>query len=113
MSHRENDTIYSKEEREQILSMMRDASARFYRSAMTIGCHPFIEFTGLINEYIKLCQEAHDAGIDFTQSNTHTGQPLPMPEHSARYLGEKLDCIYGPSLRSNPELAKILLGVDS
>ena len=69
---------YSREEREEILKKMKQASNVFYAMATGTGCHPFIEFTGLMNEYIKMCEDAHAKGIDFTQCNAHSGQALPM-----------------------------------
>jgi len=51
-----------------------------------------------MNEYIKICRQAADAGIDFTQANTHSGVPLPMHDFEALYLAEKLNCILGPAL---------------
>lgn len=81
-------------EREVALRQMRAASATFYAQAVQIGNHPFIEFCGLMNEYISACQSAHDAGIDFSHCNTHTGQHLPMRDHMIDYVNEKLECIF-------------------
>jgi len=78
---------------------MRAASSAFYRDAQRIGCHPFIEFTGLLNEYIQLCERALAQGQDFTGTSIHgSGKPLPMQEFNRAYLNEKLECIYGRSL---------------
>lgn len=86
---------YTVEERAAMLRGMRGASDYFYSMAVRIGVHAFIEFTGLMNEFIKLCEEAHAAGIDFTMANVHTGQHLPFQPHHIAYLYEKLECIYG------------------
>jgi hypothetical protein len=107
--HRKGEEIYSKEEREVMLQEMEKASNEFYNRAVKIKCHPFIEFTGFMNEWIKLARKAHDAGIDFTQANTHSGQALPMQWYEAGYIGEKFDCIFGPSLRSDPKLLRSFL----
>jgi hypothetical protein len=48
-----------------------------------------------MNEYIKLCEEAHRAGQDFTDASVHTGARLPFRPHHYTYLNEKLNCIYG------------------
>ena len=89
-----NTTVYSLAEREKMLADMRKTSTVFYGLATAIGNHPFIEFAGLMNEYIKLCHDAHERGIDFTQCNIHTGVGLPMPSHSVAYINEKLSCIF-------------------
>lgn len=104
----DKDEVYSAEEREVILADMRRTSDAFYGMAVRTRCHPFIEFCGLINKYIDLCQAAHEAGIDFTNANTHSGTALPVAHHDMRYLAEKLDCIFGPTLRGSPEAREAL-----
>ena len=92
---------YTKPELLAMISQMQAASNEFYRAALRIGCHPFIEFTGLMNEYIQMCREALTQGQDFTETSIHgSGQPLPMKEHHRAYLTEKLECIYGYSLEA-------------
>lgn len=86
--------IRTKEEGDEILRSMQQTSDAFYRSAVAIGCHPFIEFTGLMNEYIKACTAAHEDGIDFTECNTHSGIELPMLDYQVAYVNEKLECIF-------------------
>ena len=92
-------------ERRDMLEKMRHASSVFYVLARQTGCHAFIEFTGLMNEYIAICEAAEAAGIDWTMANTHTDAVLPMAPYHVRYLAEKLDCIYGPALR-DPQLRR-------
>lgn len=100
--------VYDDKERAEILAKMQAVSNAFYGGATQTHCHPFIEFTGLLNEYIKMCRRASEAGVDFTQANTHTGEALPMETYEAEYLGEKLDCIYGPSL-SDPKVFRAFI----
>lgn len=85
---------HSPEELVVMLRRMREASAVFYGMAVNTRCHPFIEFTGLMNEYIKCCELAAEQGIDFADCNTHSGQQLPMPGHAVDYVNEKLECIF-------------------
>jgi hypothetical protein len=73
---------------------MQAASYSFYRAAVNIGVHPFIEFTGLMNEYVKVCKKAHEQGIDFSECNTHSGISLPMRPYEVSYVNEKLECIF-------------------
>lgn len=86
--------MMTKGEREAALVAMQRTSNAFYAAAASIGNHPFIEFCGLMNEYIKCCELAHEQGIDFTECNTHTGQTLPIPGFSLEYMNEKLECIF-------------------
>ena len=81
-------------EREAAIVRMQDASSRFYVDAVQIGNHPWIEFCGLMNEYIKVCCNAHKAGIDFTECNVHSGQSLPMKSFQVEYVNEKLSRIF-------------------
>lgn len=86
--------LHSTPERTVMLRRMREASKAFYGLAVQAGCHPFIEFTGLINEYISCCESAHNDGIDFGACNKHAGQSLPMHPHQIKYVNEKLECIF-------------------
>ncbi len=100
--------VYSPEEREIMLQKMRATAEAFYWAAFRIGCHPFIELAGLMNEYVKVAQRAHSQGIDFNVCSVHSGIALPIETYEAAYIGEKLGCIYGPAMR-DPVLANHLL----
>lgn len=82
------------EEREVALAKMQQLSDAFYGAAQRIGVHPFLEVTGLMNEYIKAARLAHEKGIDFTDCNVHTGQDLPLEPHMIDYMNEKLECMF-------------------
>ena len=88
-------------ERDIALQRMDEAIKRFYSAAVQIGNHPFIEFAGVMTAYLKSCQRAHDAGIDFTECSQHAGKPLPMEGFEVAYLNEKLDCIFDGRLRAS------------
>ena len=88
------DHVYSQKQLQSMIVQMSVASSDFYASAVQIGNHPFIEFCGLMNEYILCCQDALDEGMDFTQCNTHTGCQLPMKSFRVDYINEKLECIF-------------------
>lgn len=90
---------YSVEERAEMLRKMQLVSNGFYAAVIKIGVHPFIEFCGIMNEYIKMCQNAEAQGIDFINAHAHSGLALPMRTFEAAYIGEKLGCIFGPSLQ--------------
>jgi hypothetical protein len=87
------------EKRELMLKQMEQLTEAFYWRAFQIGCHPFIEFCGVMTEYLKVAQAAHEAGIDFTNTTAHSGFPLPIQPYNAKYLGDKIGCIYGPALQ--------------
>lgn len=92
-----------------MLMEMREAASVFYALSTSIGVHPFIEFTGFMNEYIKICGEALAKGIDFADVSIHSGGQLPMYTHEAAYLGEKFGCIFATTFHKNPELLACFL----
>ena len=81
-------------ERVTAIAAMREASAIFYANAASTRNHTFIEFCGLINEYIKSCEIAHEKGIDFSDCNAHSGRNLPMEPYMIDYVNDKLGCIF-------------------
>jgi hypothetical protein len=103
--------VHDDAELRAMLQRMRAASSRFYGEACAIGCHPFIEFTGLMNEYLKCCAATLEAGRDFTQASAHAGGRLEMARHSVEYFAEKMNCILGPTLSEDPELATAFASV--
>lgn len=97
----------TEERKAELLTMikkMEAASNDFYRAATQTGVHSFIEFTGIMNEYIKVCQHALAKGIDFSMANSHNTTVLPMERYHLNYLGEKVNCIYGNALRQPDNL---------
>lgn len=86
--------MMTSDERQTALVKMDSVSKDFYAAATQIGVHPFIEFCGLMREYIKACEAAHAKGIDFTECNAHSGLDLPMAPHMVAYVNEKLECIF-------------------
>lgn len=85
----------TKQECEASLTVMNDASQNFYNAAVRADNHAFIEWTGLINEYIKRCEDALANGQDFRHINKHAGKGMAVPGFALNYLNEKLGCIFG------------------
>lgn len=104
--HAQHDAGCSAEVRADMLKRMQAASDAFYKAAVGIHCHPFIEFTGLLNQYIQLCHRAQSKEIDFTQCNRHTGSQLPMAGHDIDYLREKLECIFSGQIEISEPVTK-------
>lgn len=84
------------EELKTMLEGMRGISHNFYLAAIYVGNHAFIEFTGLMNEYIKVCEQTLADGKDFAFINTHadSGDTLSVQDYNIAYLQEKLNCIF-------------------
>lgn len=100
---------YTRDERKALLEGMQRISDAYYSMSASLGVHPFIEFAGLMNEFIKLCYAAEAAGDEtWPFASTHSGRSLPMKSFHVLYLAEKLDCIYGPSLRQDKKLLRML-----
>jgi len=85
---------------EEILEAMKAASHNYYREAIATNCHTFIEFTGLINEYIKICERNLKQGVNFTKTSVHcSGETkLQIESWELDYINDKLRCIF-PNLQ--------------
>jgi len=103
------DPIKTPEELKAVCARMQTASDQFYRQAIQTGCHPWIEITGFLNEYIKVCQRAANDGVDFTEASIHSGKKLPMESFEAAYLGEKFGCMFDTSLGRDPKMLTAFL----
>lgn len=91
-------------ELEGIISTMSEIVSRFYFSAVGVRNHPFIEWTGILNEYIRMCEQALFEGVDFTACHIHASGGLPVSPMNTDYIAEKVICIFGNSVRNNREL---------
>jgi hypothetical protein len=96
-------------ELETMIDRMCDLITQFYHSAVQIGNHPFLEWTGVMNEYVRLCINALAEGIDFANANIHSRGVLPVYEFNVDYFAEKTRCIFGNTLTAQPELARVFL----
>ncbi len=85
-----------KKELEVTLQKMEHAAQVFYAHAQQTHFHQFLEFTGFLNEYTKMCRGLLERGVDFVQD---TGALKP---HEAAYIGEKFGCIFTPLFERNP-----------
>lgn len=96
-----------KAELDRMIEEMQIAANAFYIMARDTNCHPFVEFCGFMNEYIKICKDALAEGVDFSFSTEHSGLPIPIKEHQGKYIAEKFGCIFGPAMRANPRVWRI------
>lgn len=92
---------HTEAELREMVQKMKHASNAFYVAAVHTGNHAFIEFTGFMNEYIKVCERMVSTGKDFTQCTAHTGTSLDMKAYEAMYIAEKFECIFGPTFRND------------
>ena len=101
------DPSYNKEELQAITLKMREVANRVYPLLQSCNVHAFIEFNGLMQKYVDLCQRAADEGVDFVMFNTHNDKSFEVQEHDVVYMAEKFDCIFGPLFRKDPKLWKL------
>ena len=102
------------------IAELRALNEKFYWLCFNAGvgskAHAFIEFNGLMSTYINVLARAATKGIDLHLINEHSGVALPVEMHDVKYMAEKLRCIFGPVLDSNPAarevFVKALLGED-
>lgn len=95
---------YAPSELAAMIDRMRAVSAAFYRGAVQTNVHGFVEFCGLMNKYIDVCERARLDGIDFTAATVHGEVDLPVERHDIAYLAEKFACIFAPMMFANPEM---------
>lgn len=79
---------------EQSLKKMWEAADHFYILACATNCHAYIEFTGLLREYCKICEANLKRGIDFRELNAHRSERMEVQEYELDYFNEKLNCIF-------------------
>lgn len=94
-----------KRERRETLNKMQQASDAFYRTAVHLHVHQFVEFAGFMNEYIKILGSMLEAGIDFVEEGASCET---VRQHHMQYIAEKLDCIFGVAL-CDPALRKAFI----
>jgi hypothetical protein len=83
----------------ETLDLMWLVADEFYRGAANTNCHAFLEFTGLLREYCKVCEENLARGIDFRELNGHRSQRMELQSYNIDYFNEKLNCIFQGLLR--------------
>jgi len=79
---------------QETLDKMWQAAEQFSQAAANTNCHAFIEFTGLLREYCKVCEENLARGIDFRELNGPPSQRMEIQPHEIDYFNEKLNCIF-------------------
>ncbi|AGZ61809.1 MAG: hypothetical protein AV945_gp02 [Phormidium phage MIS-PhV1B] len=102
MNKNQNNDYHRVANREKImtpsesLKLMQEISNKFYETSCMTQCHAFVEFTGLMNEYIKICSEFQKANPDddFRMLNAHSGKSIKLKRYEIHYIKEKLNCIY-------------------
>jgi len=95
------------EDHRETIQRLKKLNEDFYWLCFHAGighrAHSFIEFNGIQSKYIQLLSMAVEAGHDPHIFNEHSQVPLPVEAHDMEYLAEKLRCMFGPILDSNPE----------
>jgi len=107
---------YTQAELTDMAAAMRRVANGIYPQLVACGRHPFIEFCGLMQKYVDVCERAAERGIQFPFASGHCDTPLPVEPHDLLYLAEKLECIFAPMVaakdRARAVFAKALLGID-
>ena len=89
----------------EALQRARDLSQAYYALGAQSGIHSMIEWCGVMTEYVKMLEEAHDAGIDPCDVDQHhTDCQVDVPAYMAEYFTEKLGCQLKPFIRANTSL---------
>jgi hypothetical protein len=84
---------------EESLDRMEAAANQFYMLATATDCYAYIEFSGLMREYCKVCRENLARGIDFRELNGPPSQRMILQPHQIDCFNEKLNFIFQGLLR--------------
>jgi hypothetical protein len=107
---------YDREELAEMVRKMRRVADGVYGPLAATGCHPFVEFCGLMQKYVDVCEACVEDEVQFPHATRHSGGVLPVETHDLEYLAEKLGCIFGPLIEANPEARRVfareLLGIE-
>lgn len=79
------------------LKQMRQAVRAFYLDAVSIGQHQWVEHAGLMNEHLTMLVALYESGGCIWENTP------PMALRHARYLGEKINCMFGECFAKYPE----------
>lgn len=101
-----------KEALEKIIERMEICTDVFYPMAQRAECHPFLEFNGIMREYIELCRDSLEQNVDFIED-----WPKSVKLYRLEYMAEKLNCIFGKIFSvATPEqrarFVQVLMGQD-
>jgi hypothetical protein len=94
------------EGRQEMLRRGRQAVGIYYSLSSFTGVHALLEFTGPMSEFLNICSDAEEQGLNWCHANVHTGIRLPIQRYHVAYLREKLQCIYADDL-------ELLIGEDA
>lgn len=84
---------------------------RFHDSAIAISppIHPFVEFTGLMHEFLAMCDQTIQKDRDFSRATNHGRQALDISMENAACLGKKFAHIFGSTFQCSPLACAIFL----
>jgi hypothetical protein len=74
------------------LAKMKAVSEDFYRSAVRVGWHQFLEFKGFMHEYLVMLENG------------------TAKSYNGTYIAEKFDCIFGDWAREHSEFVQGFAG---
>ena len=86
---------------EECIKHMSEVKAAYYARAVHCNVHQFVEFAALHGEFIELCKENVEAGVNFIANGVLLTSPPKV--HRFLYIAEKLNCIFGDALAMMPE----------
>jgi len=92
---------YSKDEQRKDLDYLFDLRQEIeglYKRLFLLNVggrfHAFLEWCGVMNEHLNICEDIIRAGAPAFTMNRHTGATPPIPPYRLTYMGEKLECIF-------------------
>lgn len=84
---------------EGMAAMVRD----FYKWGVALGHHQWLEHAGLMTEHLRLLRQLHAEGHCIWENTPDA------TDYSVRYLGEKVNCMFGGIFERQPELFDVFV----
>lgn len=103
------DRPYSIEDLLKICRKMDAVVEKIYPMMTSCEVHPFVEFNGLMREYVVICRILARSGVAFPFASNHGTMAVEVPDYTIEYMAEKLGCIFAPMIRGNPRAKDILV----
>lgn len=77
------------------IQRMKKIITDFYDQAVHVGVHPFVEFAGMMREYVQMLERLDEEGKCIFMNSVRPR------DYELAYLEDKLECIFGKGRRSS------------
>jgi len=102
-------SMYSKKDQsndlefiERLRAQMEDLYKTLFQMNVGGRFHAFLEWCGVMNEHLNICEDMIRSGVPAFEMNRHTGNTPDIPGYRLTYMAEKMECIFDGLLEIKP-----------